>query len=199
MAKDKEEQPKVSSWDAWRSRLSGHTRAALDGKPKETDPATPYSEWLATLSEEARSLLSGVVEGDDEPLSNEPDFGTFRYAMVECTSGEYPLMRLFKTPEAITKHLGKLDGEDVAVWCFYGIPMRFTVGPQRYLHLPDGITSVSVPMYKGGPCKRTTTDLITADIQDDGFLGPPELLQPPSIEEEDDDSGGAEDGETVVN
>ena len=70
------------------------------------------------------------------------------------------------------------------VWCFYGVPLRFTVGPQRYLMMPDQNTALSIPLVKGAKLVRADADLIPLEWQEDGFVGPPYLANTDGLQVE---------------
>ncbi len=105
-----------------------------------------------------------------------PDLTQVRYGVVESPDGEWPVTRLFKTPEGLATHLGRLEGSDTSVACFYGVPLPITKGPQRYLLLPDGANVVEIPLHTTADPRVVSADAIrTAAIEENGFLGPPEL------------------------
>lgn len=190
-----DKEPAANPWAVWTGRLSPTTaRALCDGFGKETisSPVDDYAQWQSGLSQTSQAHLSTMPSGPmDTPVEEE----ILRWCCVEVFSGEYPICRAFRSPEALAVYVGSLEGQDVAVWCFYGRPMQFTVGPQRYLLLPDAMTAIQIPLYDKGPCNRVSANLLDGiDWQEEGFLGPAALLETPSLspvceekEEEEDD------------
>lgn len=168
---------KIDRWNKWAATLPPETQSQLDGlrqpweKPKP--PETGDNEFFASLPAETRNALQG------RPVSPpvNADMGEVLFGLVECRDGEYPLMRIFRRAEDLARHLGTLEGEDVAVWAYYGIAMPFTAGPMRYLYLPDNQHALTVPTYEGGPVRKVRTDILSLAMQEDGFLGPPELAE----------------------
>jgi hypothetical protein len=146
-------------------------------KPASTDndDVDGFEFVCRDLSPAAREAVSVMVGA--EPSTDEiADVGMARYCMVEAVDGEWPTLRMFKTAEALAKRIGAMEGEDAVLWVYFGLPLQFTRGPQRYLLLPDGVTAIQVPMYAGGPCRKVSSDLLSnLETQDDGFVGPPEL------------------------
>jgi hypothetical protein len=58
--------------------------------------------------------------------------------MVVMQDGEYPTLEIFPNIDALTKRMRALEGKDVNVFPFFGIPVPFTAGPHRFLELPGG-------------------------------------------------------------
>lgn len=181
MSKDKN-----SLWEKWAAGLSPEARAALGGEPADVlpvervpaadgDDEAAYAALLASLSPVARQALGESAQARPPAPEQEYDATLARYGLVECPDGEWGAMRIFKRVEGLASRVGQLEGEDVVVWAFFGLPVRLTKGPQRYLLLPNG-KAVMVPAYEGGPTKVVDADLLdTLEIQEDGYLGPPEL------------------------
>jgi hypothetical protein len=181
MSKDKS-----SLWEQWVSQLSPEARQALEGRPADElpversqppddDEAYAYDALLNALSPEAREALEAAAHRPEPRPEEEYDGSVARYGLVECPDGDWGAMRLFKRVEGLAARVGQLEGEDVVVWAFFGLPLRLTKGPQRYLLLPNG-KAIMVPMYEGGPCKIVDAGLIDVlEVQEDGYLGPPEL------------------------
>jgi hypothetical protein len=95
-----------------------------------------------------------------------------QFCLVECPDGEWPVVKTFPTADALAQRVGELHGQDCVVWAFYGIPLRLTRGPRRHLLLPDG---TALPATWGGAGRVSADQFTSADVQDDGFVGPPEL------------------------
>lgn len=203
-AKSKPETP----YAAWVSGLTPETQALLARRPHGplAAPAPPpldevtaaYAGFRSGLTEETQAAVDRLV-----PAAETPDTGGAKYMMVESRDGDLAVLRAFRTPEAMARRLGDLEGTDTVCWTFYGLALPFTRGPARYLFLPGGASAMQVPAYPGGPSKLVDGDLLDGlEIQTDGFIGLACLMettvetQAVTIEgggqEEQDDDGVAE-------
>ena len=167
------------------------------------DERETFERWLASVPGPAARLLRDPAaavddDGEDEPY---PDVVP-RYGLCEAEDGHMPVLRMFSSPEALAHRLAELEGRDVVAWAFHGSPLSFTRGPVRYLELPDG-SAVRVPSVGGLGLERLEALPDGVEPQDDGFLGPPELIlgtagywdgPAPSPESEPSDEGGWADG-----
>lgn len=156
-----------------------------------------YAAFLATLPQSAREQLQ--QKSPTPPPEAAVDLRTAQFFILECTDGAWPVVKTCRSAEALAKRISELEGTDTVVVPLYGLPMQFTKGPQRYLFLPGRKKAIQVPMYKGGPIKTVTADLLNGmEIQKDGYLGPDELVQgidldeelvpvTPAVDEEDED------------
>lgn len=183
------------AWDAFVATLSTDARLAANTNAAQALSLSPvaipedcddefqrFRSSLSTSAREALDRLAGAPPSEAEPsVTVQPS-----YCLVESPDGGWATMRLFRTPEALAQRVGQLEGSDTVVWAVYGVPIPITTGMQRYLHLPDGQTSIMVPPYDGGPCRQVRTDLVEGlQIQFDGYVGPRELSETPSIPERD--------------
>lgn len=103
-----------------------------------------------------------------------------RFCLCEMPDGEYPNVRIFKGVEGLVTYLGKLEGDDMAVWAFYGIPLRFTVpdkGGHRYLFLPGEQEAIPIPRTDMEPIQKIAADLLELDFQADGWIGDPVMAE----------------------
>lgn len=179
---------KKAAYEALLARLPSSAQAAMRHK---ADPLSPpaaeeplgdeqvaYAALLDRLPASARDAMRAAKTGDP-PAPPAPPAAAARYCLVESPDGEWARLRTFKTAEAAARRLGELEGRDVVVWAFYGVPLQFTRGPQRHVLLPDG-SAVSVPLFAGGPVEvvdaGTLGDLA---FEEAGYVGPPELAVAP--------------------
>jgi len=175
------------AWAAFAKKLSPRARAALMAGStdlvKADDEAEEYAAWRARLSEGAREKLDESVPQVEKPeLDANPN--TYQFTLIEHFDGEYPVVRTFKSAELMALHIARLEGQNVTVTAFYGVVMRLTKGPTRYLTMPDRETALTVPHGGFGPSKRVELDLLGClDVQEDGFLGDPELCEPATVVE----------------
>jgi hypothetical protein len=109
-----------------------------------------------------------VQHPDDFPEAAVP-----KYHLVECRDGEMPMVSIHDTPEKLAHRLNYLDGEDMVVWAFLGLPVLLTKGPFRSLLLPHN-AAMSVTLQPGVYVSLEDRERI---IQTDGYLGPPELVE----------------------
>lgn len=182
------------AWEYFLDSLPASTRKVMAAGsapmvlPVEAEVVTDedtdrYNAYLETLPQSAREQMQ--KKASPPPPETEVDPRTAQFLMIECSDGAWPVMRTCRNAEAAAKRLSELDGTDTVVMVMYGLSMQFTKGPQRYLFLPGRKKAVQVPMYKGGPTKTVTADLLSSmEIQKDGYLGPDELLQGIDLTEE---------------
>jgi len=146
-----------------------------------TEAHCEFRAWtesrLTPQTVEAVSSAFTPEEVPAEPHADEPEFEAigYRFCLVESPEGDYPRIRLFNDAIGLAKRLASLEGQEIAAWPFYGLPMSFTKGPIRHLLLPDG-TALTIPALKGQEPEVVTTPTDVSDMQEDGFLGPPELV-----------------------
>jgi hypothetical protein len=94
------------------------------------------------------------------------------WCLCEMPEGDYSRVRVFSDLENLVNHIGRLEGEEVSVWAFYGTPLRLTrpdsVG-QRYLLVSDQEVVIvprgvdSVVQFAENP--------VLPEVQEDGWLG----------------------------
>lgn len=153
---------------------------------KMAEPPSPFEFMLGGLSEKAKAFVGSNSPADDLVDSLEPD-GSSRYGVVIVESGEFPVVKLFKSMALLAKYVGTLEGQDVCVVCFYGQFMPVSVGKPRYLM--TGTEAVLIPAYDGQPITTVGAHVVTAsqEMQVDGFLGPPELASTYASQPSSDD------------
>jgi hypothetical protein len=160
------------------SQLSSTVRAELGLLPEE-----PESDPDAFMSSTTRAELEAAgTLADPPPADEEIEEEAYRYYLVEGRPDlPEPVLRRFETPEAMARHLGHLEDsrQDVYVQMFYGIRLEVTVGPGRFLYLPDGVNALPVPPAKWGkrPLPRVERTLLTQKESEDGYVGPPEFAK----------------------
>ncbi len=184
---------KVKKSDAWElamEALPAKARARMESEESEglslqtailndgslDDESDAFLRSIDALPPSAAKALLGETE---EPVFEKPVKETnYRFGLVECKDGEWAVTRAYKKPETLARRLCELDGKDVVVSAFFGIPLAITKGPQRYLMLPGGTQAITVPIVEG-----LATPIIDAEtirhlgVEEDGFLGPPELRE----------------------
>lgn len=185
--------PKNEAWDAFMGTLPAQTRERFE---KGSNPTLPVDTVATDLDEEEESYdkfinflpkatREALIRKNSAPPEAAVETATARWGIIECPSGEWAQMRLFKSAESLARRITQLEGSDTIVWCFFGLPMSLTKGPQRYLQLPGGTQMIQVPIFEGGPCKIVDADLLgSIEIEESGFIGPKELAE--AVMPEDD-------------
>lgn len=180
---------KTEAGEAFLASVSPRARAALlreagdplapprPPDPSDDDDGASGEAFLDSISPAARAALAGAAVAAPPEAAAE-ELGVRRYAIVESPDGEWAQVRTFKTAEGLARRVQQLEGTDTVVWCFFGVPLALSKGPQRYVELPGGRMVVSVPMYDGGPVQVLERDEIGRfDPEPTGFLGLPELAR----------------------
>jgi hypothetical protein len=124
--------------------------------------------WADEMSEEARKAFPVAGKGAAKEWPDE--MSGPMYCAVKSPDGEFPTAHVFQRPESLARFVSALDGQDVCVWIFYGLPVPVTKGPNRALILPD---DTYLPLDE--TVQRFEADPDTLEIQEDGFLGPEAL------------------------
>lgn len=149
--------------------------------------------FLASLPAASREALTGLPTLPPPPEVR-LDKAVPKYAVVESPDGEWAQLRTFKNAEGLARRLQQLEGTDTVVWCFYGVGLKLTKGPQRYLELPGGRQLIQVPMYEGGPSQVIDADRLgKLVVEEAGYIGPPELATAMPVESVVKATGGGDD------
>ena len=174
----------TSRWQKLLNTLDSDTRKTMEN-PERARPRTirggedgrSYYETMAEVDPGA-----DLVMDPDSPQARAwPKDGEPAYCLVECPDGELPSLRIFASLTGLLDRMYRLDGEDVSVWPFYGIPISFSQGTPRVIFPPD-----RKPMTIEANPKPVDEAEQKVTIQDDGFLGPPEMGIESRLYEDDD-------------
>jgi hypothetical protein len=163
--------PEKRDWEAFKQTLTEQTRRRLEedplapAAPPLSDDEEAFERLVAELTPEAQAYVRAHA------LPRAPAV-VAQYCLVECPDGEWPVVKSFPTADALAQRIGELEGKDCVLSAFHGIPLRFTRGPRRHLLLPDG---TALPVTWAGAGRVPAAQFTSADVQDDGFVGPPEL------------------------
>jgi hypothetical protein len=95
-------------------------------------PAENQSASSTAKSSKSQSGTKPVAE------PKHPKVNKAEWCMVVAQDGEYPTLEIFPDIDALTKRMRALEGKDANVFPFFGVPVPFTTGPNRFLELPDG-------------------------------------------------------------
>lgn len=178
---------KLDPWMSFLLTTTPSTKAALAETLKvpllleepaqrlEGEEHLDFADYRDLLTPKTLEHVDALVQSAEEL---QPDATAGRFGLVETRGGEWGVMRLFKSLNGLASRIAALEGQDVVVHAFYGIPLPLTKGPQRYIFAPDGLTAMMIPMYVNGPVQVVEADLVSAiDRQEDGFVGPPALAE----------------------
>ena len=134
----------------------------------------------------------------------------FSWCVCEMPEGDFPRVRVFSDFEVMARHVGKLEGDEVSVWIFYGTPIPITQpGRDGSRHM---ITSrreaFRIPQVDREAVSSVVIEKTPAmNLQEDGWLGDPSLTETaeaayyvheaPKDDEFDPDNGDDETGEPL--
>jgi len=132
------------------------------------------------------------------------------WCVCEMPEGDFPRVRVFNDFETMARHVGKLEGDEVSVWIFYGTPIPITQ-PGR-----DGARHMITSRREAFRIPRGEREEVSSivienktvmTLQDDGWLGDPSLTETataayyvhesPKDDEFDPDDGGDNTGEPL--
>jgi len=151
------------------------TSPSVDDNTDEEVSGRLFLHGLTGAAKAAITQLTNTKLPEPEPPSTKVKAPAPQYGLVEVVDGEWPTLTMSPTVAGMVNRIQALEGKDVVVWPFYGIPLALSEGPQRYVVLPNG-TAVSVPLFDGGPSHTVpATKLQGISIESSGYLGPVEL------------------------
>jgi hypothetical protein len=174
---------KNDRWEAFQSKLSIGAATVL----KHVDPLRPVPQLelpgddLTDFSLWSRDLISPLsldvmlpTRADD---ADPEDVPVYRYCLCESEDGEAMVVRLFRDHESLVRRMGSQEGQDMYLAAFWGIPLQFTKGPQRFLMHPDGSNAIPIPVVEGAAIEFVSIEQVLEkqELQDDGYVGPIEL------------------------
>lgn len=166
-------------WESWFSGLREDSRAAIQRRleaPPIEEESEAYAEWLGTLGEDVQEALANCAQQVDECWRGGlPTKNGMRYGLIECLAENRPVMRIFPDPFLLVRRLVELDGQDVTVWMFYGVPLPLTKGPLRYLLLPGA--EYALPVVEQAVTTPVRIDTVAhLEVESEGYLGPAYLI-----------------------
>ena len=152
--------------------------------------ATPQLDYHSLVDVLPDAVQEGLDNYTRENTAQDDCLVAPRWCLCEVPEGEQPISRMYKKLDTMLAYIGSLEGKDVHVWCFYGVPMRMTRPllqkksgmAVRYVLLPGEYEAVSVPKNSQLPSERGSAtkmlgvkNVSDIDWQDDGFLGDVQL------------------------
>ena len=104
----------------------------------------------------------------------------FSWCVCEMPEGDFPRVRVFSEFDALIRHVGKLEGQEVSAWVFYGTPISLTeldeIG-NRYL-MTSRQEVFKIPTVATDPISVLGSSQISQlNVQEDGWLGDPSLTE----------------------
>lgn len=143
------------------------------GPPAESDDPE-----LSQLMDDLPGTTKAALEASRRPLPIDPET-RLGFCMIKIPDGEFPRVSVYSSITDMVYDLGALDGQEISVVPFYGVPLQFSQQQsdgRRYILLPGGNTLLSVPQAPQEPLERfNRDDLPDIDGQGDGWLGHPAL------------------------
>ena len=197
----------------WSKLLSSLPKMVGDHHQSKATAVASLDEEEHVYASSLTSLPLTLSERIGRPEAQEVvDVGTsFSWCVCEMPEGDFPRVRLFGDFETMVRHVGKLEGDEVSVWVFYGTPISITQrgsDGSRYI-----ITSVNREAFRIPQTDKES--LITSPspasglpgLQEDGWLGDPSLTETataayyahegPKDDEFDPDDGDEVSGEAL--
>jgi hypothetical protein len=108
-------------------QLAAEIDAFDSSSPSASTP--PASESLHRQAAAAKH-----VAARKHPVVNMPEF-----CLVVAHDGDWPTLDIFSDVESLARRIRSLEGQQVNAFPFFGIPVPFTRGPDRFLQLPSGV------------------------------------------------------------
>lgn len=193
-------------------------------------PAEKYQAWVDGLPPASRAALARTPPGPPGPPAEDPLLPADRAAalaaarpappspafagppsprppawILDCTEGDdgWPQRKVFDSFEKLADWVRRREGTDTVVYGSVGWPLIITRGPDRLIIAQD--RSAYRLTHAGLEFIPEIPPDLEIDVQEDGFLGPPELLggvdhfeadaeTPPAEEADADDFDDFEDG-----
>jgi hypothetical protein len=93
-----------------------------------TSPAQSDSQ-----SRDGRTDAANRPKSKQHPVVDKPEF-----CLVVVPSDDLPTLEIFADVASLTRRVRSLEGQESHVFPFFGVPLPFTAGSDRFLRLPDG-------------------------------------------------------------
>lgn len=137
------------------------------------DEETEYVAMRKRLPPVLREALAAA-----RAESEEPDLTTTQHHWVLCSmpEGEFPRVSVYPQLSRLVEAIAKLEGQEVAVWAMFGVPLRLTQrfehngGNARYILLPSQTAALVAKgvRFEILPQSEIPDGLA---IEEDGWLG----------------------------
>lgn len=181
--------PSQSPFNRLLEDLPSQVRERLNLQQPATSTMAPealeYHRLRSQLPQSVQDFMDGqVLPSEEEKCPCKP-----HWCVCESPEGEFLKIRIFRELSKLVGYLAALEGREIAVWNFWGVPVRMTLrnttSNQRYLILPGGEEAVLIAR---GPLTKIPASLVlpedeaTERFQLDGWLGHPALAEASSSE-----------------
>lgn len=124
-------------------------------------------------------VLSERIDRPDTQESVDVDT-PFSWCVCEMPEGDFPRVRVFSDFEATLRYVGKLEGDEVSVWIFFGTPISLTQPDSdgvRYL-ITSRREAFRLPTSTTEDILSVSRDRVSGlNMQEDGWLGDPSLTK----------------------
>jgi hypothetical protein len=186
---DKKNNKNRAAWEKTSSRMPSAVQRALTGaetavaEPVEPQVARNYRQLIERLPNVYRETLE-ALSPPDPAAGDLACVPRLRWCVTEQPEGEFPRVRMFNDVEKLARRLSSLEGQEVSVWSFLGVPLRMSTRDEatqtRYLFMPGEETAVVIPRSEFESLRRVPAELVrdSTQWQDDGWLGDPSLAEP---------------------
>jgi hypothetical protein len=179
-SESKKQKPRTT-WEKISANLPGQTLQAMQTLATDPDLSNEELEYQAVraaMPADSQDILDAIVEMPPE----EESLAVPKYCLVETPEGEFPRVKLFTGIEAMSRYLGSIEGKEIAVWPFFGVPLWLTKSDSkskvRYVLLPGNEEAAAIPNTKREPFEIIEAELIDhLEYQEDGWIGDPALAE----------------------
>ena len=177
-------QPKTG-FQKFMEALPESMQGALQSQPIPTERPSVENPVFKDFMEELPVGVQDALGGQVAPTWAEHFPTGPKWCLCEVDSSGFPRVRIFHTLELMLARMTSLEGEEVAAWPFYGMPMRFTkthakLG-RRFLYLPgeeNVVMVVNDPLEPPRIISRDEAEVLELEFQEDGWLGEPWVVEP---------------------
>jgi len=150
-------------------------------QPKVTDPVSldeAEEDYAASLEGLPVVLVDRITHLDAQE-SVDVDTSP-AWCVCEMPEGDFPRVRVFGDFEVMLRHVGKLEGDEVSVWIFYGVPVSITqadADSSRYI-LTSRTEAFRLPSSAAEEVVSVDRAFVSnLSVQEDGWLGDPSLTK----------------------
>jgi hypothetical protein len=127
-----------------RQRISGNRKVVrMTTKTNPFSMPEPVSAQVQRPVEKqsaSSTAKSSKSQAGSKPVAapKHPKVDKAELCMVVVPDGDFPTLEIFPNIDALTNRMRALEGQEVSVFPFFGVPVPFTAGPNRFLQLSDG-------------------------------------------------------------
>lgn len=149
--------------------------------PASDESERDYQSWFQLLPSSRRQSLKRL-EKPPQPsgpsLQKELEQQGAKWHLVVDGDIDGPVTLVFDDPEEIPRQLAEYEGQDIYVFCYYGLQVPFSQAPWRYVFTPDGRILEYDEKYNRVRQLHVSEIAEGVELQKDGFMGSDELVEP---------------------